>query len=192
VRDTTSRVVVVSQGTVDNTDPDKLIVPTIEALKDEPCVVVATTGGVATDDLRGRYAAHPNVVVEDFVDYGTLLPRADVFVTSGGWGSTLAAIGAGVPLVGAGTREGKNDFNIRVEHNRLGVDLGTEHPRPAAIRAAVARVIGDPGIRTNVARAGRARGIRPDGDRRAGRRRARRARGSLRGVSRPTQDAVGH
>jgi len=86
VRDTTSRVVVVSQGTVDNTDPDKLIAPTIEALKDEPYVVVATTGGVATDDLRGPYAAHPNVVVEDFVDYGTLLPRADVFVTSGGWG----------------------------------------------------------------------------------------------------------
>jgi len=110
--------VVVSQGTVDNTDPDKLIAPTIEALKDEPYVVVATTGGVATDDLRGPYAAHPNVVVEDFVDYGTLLPRADVFVTSGGWGSTLAAIGAGVPLVGAGTREGKNDLNMRVEHNR--------------------------------------------------------------------------
>ncbi len=37
-------VVVVSQGTVDNTDPDKLIVPTLEALADGPHVVVATTG----------------------------------------------------------------------------------------------------------------------------------------------------
>ena len=41
-------VVVVSQGTVDNTDPEKLIVPTLEALKDGPYVVVATTGGVQT------------------------------------------------------------------------------------------------------------------------------------------------
>ena len=150
VRLTTSRVVVVSQGTVDNTDPDKLIVPTIEALKDEPYVVVATTGGVGTQVLRGRYADHPNVVVEDFIDYRTLLPRADVFVTSGGWGSTVAAIGAGVPLVGAGTREGKNDLNVRVAYKGLGVDLRSEHPTPAAIRAAVGRVNKDRAIRTNL------------------------------------------
>jgi len=144
-------VVVVSQGTIDNTDPHKLVVPTIEALSNGPYIVVATTGGVQTDDLRRRYAS-PSVIVEDFLDYRTLLPKADAFVTSGGFGSTLAAISAGVPLVGAGVREGKNDLNVRTAHNGLGVDLRTEHPKPAAIRTAVDRVLHDQTIRDNVAR----------------------------------------
>jgi UDP:flavonoid glycosyltransferase YjiC (YdhE family) len=151
VLDPVASVVVVSQGTVDNTDPDKLVVPTIEALSKGPYVVVATTGGARTNELRHRYAS-PSVIIEDFVDYGDLLPRADVFVTSGGFGSTLAAISAGVPLVGAGVREGKNDLNVRMAHNGLGVDLRTERPKPAAIRSAVDRVLHDAAIRANVAR----------------------------------------
>jgi UDP:flavonoid glycosyltransferase YjiC (YdhE family) len=151
VLDPGAPIVVVSQGTVDNTDPDKLVVPTIAALSEKPYVVVATTGGARTDELRRRYAS-PSVIIEDFVDYGELLPRADAFITSGGFGSTLAAIGAGVPLVGAGVREGKNDLNVRMAYNGLGVDLRTERPKPPAIRAAVDQVLHDAAIRANVAR----------------------------------------
>ena len=57
VLDPDARVVLVSQGTVDNTDPTKLIVPTLEALADGPFVVVATTGGVQTAELRTRFAS---------------------------------------------------------------------------------------------------------------------------------------
>src|SRR5690242_10385196 len=57
-----ARVVAVSQGTVDNTDPDKLIVSALQALTDGPYVVVATTAGVRTEQLRERFAA-PNVVI---------------------------------------------------------------------------------------------------------------------------------
>ena len=103
----------VSQGTVDNTDPAKLIIPTIQALKDSECVVVATTAGAHTQALRERFP-DPNVVIEDFIDYDDLFPHVDVFVTSGGFGSNLAAFLHGVPVVGAGKREGKNDINARV------------------------------------------------------------------------------
>jgi UDP:flavonoid glycosyltransferase YjiC (YdhE family) len=151
VLDPVAPIVVVSQGTIDNTDPNKLVVPTIEALSKGSYVVVATTGGARTSELRRRYAS-PSVIIEDFLDYGDLLLRADAFVTSGGFGSTLAAIGAGVPLVGAGIREGKNDLNVRMAHNGLGVDLRTERPKPAAIRAAVDQVLHDATIRANVAR----------------------------------------
>lgn len=150
VVDPSKKVVAVSQGTVDNTDPGKLIVPTIEALKDSEYVVVATTAGAQTAALRARFS-QPNVVIEDFIDYDDLFPHVDVFVTGGGFGSTLAAFLHGVPVVGAGKREGKNDINARVGYNRLGIDLRSEHPKPAAIRKAVRRLLDDPTYATRVA-----------------------------------------
>ena len=144
-----AKVVAVSQGTVDNADPNKLIVSTLEALKDGPYVVVATTAGARTAELRDRFAA-PNIVIEDYINYDDLFPRVDVFVSNGGFGSLLAAMRHGVPVVGAGTREGKNDVNARVGYNRLGVDLRSERPTPARIRAAVRRVLDDPTIAANV------------------------------------------
>jgi UDP:flavonoid glycosyltransferase YjiC (YdhE family) len=142
--------VAVSQGTVDNTDPDKLIIPTIEALKDTACVVIATTGGAHTKSLRARFP-EPNVVIENFIDYDVLFPHVDVFVTSGGFGSNLAAFLHGIPVVGAGTREGKNDINARVGYNKLGIDLRTERPKPALIRKAVQTLLDDPNYAANVA-----------------------------------------
>jgi UDP:flavonoid glycosyltransferase YjiC (YdhE family) len=139
-----------SQGTVDNSDPGKLIVSTLDALKDGPYVVVVTTAGNQTEQLRQRFAA-PNVVIEDFINYEDLFPHVDVFVTNGGFGSVLAAMRHGVPVVAAGRSEGKNDINARLGYNRLGVDLRTEHPRPARILSAVRRVLDDPTYATNVA-----------------------------------------
>ena len=144
------KVVAVSQGTVDNADPTKLIVPTIEALKDSEYVVVATTSGVQTEVLRARFD-QPNVVIADYIDYSDLFPHVDVFVTSGGFGSNLAAILHGVPVVGAGKREGKNDINARIGYNRLGIDLRTERPKPAAIRKAVRSLLDDPSYAERVA-----------------------------------------
>jgi UDP:flavonoid glycosyltransferase YjiC (YdhE family) len=151
VLDPTATVVAVAQGTVDNTDPTKLIAPTLEALHGTDHVVVATTGGVETDALRRRFTA-PNVIVEDFIDYEALFPQVDVFVHAGGYGSMLAALRHGVPIVAAGKGEGKNDNNARIGVNRLGVDLRTERPKPKRIAAAVDRVLRDAEIQANVAR----------------------------------------
>jgi UDP:flavonoid glycosyltransferase YjiC (YdhE family) len=153
VVDGSKKVVAVSQGTVDNTDPGKLIIPTIEALKDSEYVVVATTAGAQTEMLRARFP-QPNVVIEDFIDYGDLFPHVDVFVTSGGFGSNLAAFLHGVPVVGAGKREGKNDINARVGYNKLGIDLRSERPKSAAIRKAVRNLLDDPTYATSVANLG--------------------------------------
>ena len=150
VTDPKAKVVAVSQGTVDNTDPTKIIIPTIEALKNCGYVVVATTAGVQTDALRARFR-QPNVVIADFINYDELFPHVDVFVASGGWGSNLAAFLHGVPVVGAGKRESKNDVNARIGYNKLGIDLRSEHPKPAAILKAVRRVLDDPTYARNVA-----------------------------------------
>ncbi|QDY89141.1 glycosyltransferase [Arthrobacter sp. UKPF54-2] len=140
------RRVVVTQGTVDNRDPAKLMIPTIEAFKDTDTQVIVATGGVGSDELRRRYP-QPNVVVEDYIDFAQVFPGTDVFVTNGGFGGVLLALSHGVPLVTAGLNEGKNDVNARVEYAGVGVNLKTETPSAAAIRSAVDTVLGDPSWR---------------------------------------------
>ena len=144
-------VIVVSQGTVDNTDAEKLFVPALEALKGGSHLVVATTGGKNTAELRRRYP-EDNVVVEDFVDFGLLFGQTDLFICNGGYGSILLALSNGVPVLSAGVREGKNDINARVDYFGFGIDLKTERPTPAKIAKGVTRVLADKRFSQNVAR----------------------------------------
>jgi UDP:flavonoid glycosyltransferase YjiC (YdhE family) len=95
--------------------------------------------------------SQPNVVIADFINYDDLFPHVDVFVTSGGFGSNLAAFLHGVPVVAAGKREGKNDINARIGYHQLGIDLRTERPKPAAIRKAVHKLLNDPAYAGRVA-----------------------------------------
>jgi UDP:flavonoid glycosyltransferase YjiC (YdhE family) len=144
-------VIVVSQGTVDNTDAEKLFVPALEALKGGSHLVIATTGGKNTEQLRRRYP-EANVVVEDFLDFDLLFPHADLFICNGGYGSILLALSNGVPVLSAGVREGKNDINARIDFFGFGVDLKTEHPTPEKIAKGVTRVLGDKRFAQNVER----------------------------------------
>ncbi len=145
------RVVVVAQGTVDNRDPDKLFVPTLRALAGSEYLVVATTGGQNSDVLRRRFP-NDNIVIEDYVDYGALMPHAALFVSNGGYGSVLQALVHGVPLLLAGKLEAKNDVNARLDYRGLGLDLRTERPSPKQIQRGVEKVLGDVKYRDNVAR----------------------------------------
>jgi MGT family glycosyltransferase len=146
-----STVIAVSQGTVDNDDPGKLLIPTLDALKGRPYLVVATTGGAHTRDLRRRYP-EANVVIEDFVDFGVLFEHTALFITNGGYGGVLSALSHGVPLLAAGLREGKNDINVRLEHLGFGLDLRTENPTAEQITHGVDRILRDEAISRNVAR----------------------------------------
>ncbi|HEX6350726.1 MAG TPA: nucleotide disphospho-sugar-binding domain-containing protein [Candidatus Dormibacteraeota bacterium] len=140
------RVVLVSQGTIDNVDPGKLIVPTVEALVDTGVLLVVATGHRNTESLRRRFPQE-NVAVHDYVDFGAVLERADVFVCNGGHGSVLLSLSRGVPLVVAGVREGKNDINARVEYCGAGVNLRTESPSPRRIAKATDRVLTEPSFK---------------------------------------------
>jgi UDP:flavonoid glycosyltransferase YjiC (YdhE family) len=144
-------MIVVSQGTVDNEDAEKLFVPALEALKGSSHLVIATTGGKNTDELRRRFP-EPNVVIEDFIDFDLLFARADLFICNGGYGSILLAFSKGVPVLSAGVREGKNDINARIDYCRLGIDLKTERPTSQKVAQGVERVMADKDIAQNVAR----------------------------------------
>ncbi|GAB3926351.1 glycosyltransferase [Larkinella terrae] len=145
------RVVLVTQGTVER-DPKKIIIPTLEALKADPLtLIIVTTGGSQTEELRQRYP-QPNVIIEDFIDFNSVMPYANVYVTNGGFGGTMLALQHGLPLVAAGIHEGKNEITARVGYFKVGINLKTETPTPAQIRKSVEQVLRDPYYRINVRR----------------------------------------
>ncbi len=144
-------VVVISQGTVDNRDPEKLFVPALTALAGTEHLAIACTGRRHTDALRDRFP-HDNVLVEGWVDFDTLLPHADLFICNGGYGSIMQALIAEVPILSAGKLEAKNDINARLAYRGLGLDLKTERPKARKISASIERVLGDPSFKANVSR----------------------------------------
>lgn len=142
------KVVLVTQGTVEK-DETKLLVPTLEALRNTDYLVVATTGGGKTDELRKQYGA-PNVIIEDYIPFSDIMPYADVYVTNGGMGGVQLSIENKLPMVTAGVHEGKIEICARVGYFNLGVNLKTERPTPAQIRKAVEQVVSNAVYRKNV------------------------------------------
>jgi MGT family glycosyltransferase len=133
------KIILVTQGTIEK-DIEKLLVPTLEAFKNTNRLVVVTTGGSQTDELRKKYPQE-NIIIEDFIPFNDIMPYADVYVTNGGYGGVLLSIGNELPMVVAGVHEGKNEINARVGYFKLGINLKTEKPKPEQIRKAAEEVI---------------------------------------------------
>lgn len=136
-------VVHVTQGTMDNVDLGKLLVPALHALRDEDVLVVAATGGRPQSQLIELLGAPlpPNARVAEFLPYEQLLPRTDLMITNGGYGGVQQALRHGVPLVVAGATEDKPEVAARVEWSGVGVNLRTGRPSPRRVRRAVRAVL---------------------------------------------------
>jgi UDP:flavonoid glycosyltransferase YjiC (YdhE family) len=149
--DGSRRVVLVTQGTVSNRDLGQLIEPTLAAMADEPDVlVVVTTGGQSLKKLSGPIPA--NVRVEEYLPFDWLLPKVDVLVTNGGYGTVNQALACGVPLVVAGTTEDKAEVCARVAWSGTGINLKTSTPSVDALKSAIREVLDVPRYRDNAER----------------------------------------
>ena len=137
-------VVHVTQGTVANVDYGQLIAPTLRALADEDVLVVVATGGRPVDTLP---PLPNNARAAVFLPYDELLPRADVYVTNGGYGGVQYALRYGVPIVATGGKEDKPEVGARVAWSGVGRRIRSEHPSPAALRTAILDVLQRPGYR---------------------------------------------
>jgi UDP:flavonoid glycosyltransferase YjiC (YdhE family) len=138
--DGTRKVVLVTQGTVANHDFDLLVTPALAALADQPdLLVVVTAGGRPADAIPGPIPA--NARVASYLPFEWILPKTDVFVTNGGYGSVNQAMSFGVPLVCAGLTEDKADVNARVGWSKVGINLKTNTPTPRMLRDAVRIVL---------------------------------------------------
>ena len=132
----------ITQGTLDNADLHRLLIPAGEALGGEDLLVVATTGGPDPAPLRPDLPA--NVRLERFIPHDLLLPHVDVMVTNGGYGGVQQALAHGVPLVVAGDSEEKPEVAARVRWSGAGIDLRTGRPSPDQVAGAVRHVLTEP------------------------------------------------
>ena len=148
--DGSRKVVLVTQGTLANHNFGLLIGPTLAALADEPdLLVVATAGGRPIDAIPGPIPA--NARLASYLPFEWILPKVDVFVTNGGYGSVNQAMSFGIPLVAAGLTEDKADVNARVAWSGVGINLASNEPMPQALREAVRAVLDKPDYRRRAA-----------------------------------------
>jgi MGT family glycosyltransferase len=149
--DGSRKVVLVTQGTLANHNFGLLIAPTLAALANEPdLLVIATAGGRPVEAIPGPIPA--NARLAQYLPFEWVLPKTDVFVTNGGYGSVNQALSFGIPLVAAGLTEDKADVNARVAWSGVGINLATNEPTPQALRQAVRAVLDKPNYRSRAAR----------------------------------------
>jgi UDP:flavonoid glycosyltransferase YjiC (YdhE family) len=148
--DGSRKVVLVTQGTVANHDFGRLVAPALAALANEPDLLVAVTaGGRPTSAIPGPIPS--NARLASYLPFEWILPKADVFVTNGGYGSVNQAMSFGIPLVTAGLTEDKADVNARVAWSGAGIDLAVNEPAPQALREAIRTVLDKPDYRERAA-----------------------------------------
>ncbi len=138
--DGSRKVVLVTQGTLANHDFSLLVVPALAALAQQPdLLVVVTAGGRPAEEIPGPIPV--NARVARYLPFEWILPKTDLLVTNGGYGSVNQAMSYGIPLVTAGLTQDKADVNARVAWSGVGIDLATNQPTPEALRQAVRSVL---------------------------------------------------
>lgn len=147
------KIILVTQGTVER-DVQKLLIPSLEAFKNTECLVVVTTGGSQTEELRAKYPQN-NIIIEDFIPFNDIMPYADVYISNGGYGGVLLSIQHQLPMIVAGVHEGKNEINARVGYFKLGINLRTEKPSVYQLRRSVEAILTTDEFSRNVSRLSR-------------------------------------
>lgn len=141
----------VSEGTMHFQAPF-LLRAAVQGLGNLPMEVIITTGrerDPATLDL-GRRAN--NIRVEQWVSYADLMPHCGAVVTTGGAGTVLASLQAGVPLVIVPSHSDHPETARRVVEAGVGVRLARRACTPERLRSAVEHVLAEASFRANAQR----------------------------------------
>jgi UDP:flavonoid glycosyltransferase YjiC (YdhE family) len=138
----------VTEGTSHYQDPFVLRAAA-SGLAAGPYEAILTTGRRRAGSISGQA---PNVHVRDWLAHDTLLPRCSALVTTGGAGTTMAGLRAGLPLVLVPTSWDKPDIALRMVEAGVAVRVPPRRCTPLALRTAVDEVLGDPRYRANARR----------------------------------------
>jgi MGT family glycosyltransferase len=144
-------VVYVTEGTM-HSKPPLLLRAALQGLASLPVRVIATTGRHRDPEDLGLGVIPSNARVERFVPHSDLLCRTDVVVTTGGTGTVLATLAAGVPLVVAPTAWDQPENGWRVSEAGAGIRLAPGRCTPERVRAAVGRLLNDRSYQRNAKR----------------------------------------
>jgi len=123
-----------------------------QGLANLPMQVIMTTGKDRDPAQLGLDKIAPNVRIERWVPHADLLPQTDVLVTTGGGGTVMAALSAGVPMVVVPTQWEKPDNAQRVVEAGAGIRLAPRRCTPMVLREAVEQVLREPSYRQNALR----------------------------------------
>jgi MGT family glycosyltransferase len=138
----------VTEGTSHYQDPFVLRAAAA-GLADAPYEAILTTG---RSRARSIPAAAPNVHLHDWLAHDALLPRCSALVTTGGAGTTMAGLRAGLPLVIVPTSWDKPEIALRMVEAGVAVRVQPRRCTPQALRAAVDEVLDDPAYREKARR----------------------------------------
>jgi MGT family glycosyltransferase len=134
-------VLLVSLGSIYNNHPE-FYRSCLAAFADSPWHVVLAVG--ERIDLAALEPLPGNVEVHRVVPQVEILGAATVFLCHAGMGGLMEAMQAGVPVVTVPQTVEQESNAVRVEQLGLGVRLDPPDLTPAALRAAVDRVVADP------------------------------------------------
>jgi UDP:flavonoid glycosyltransferase YjiC (YdhE family) len=143
-------VIFITQGSVNITDNNQLIIPALKATKGLDALVIVATGNSESADLVKEFGAE-NVFIEPYIPYGFIMPYTDLIITNGGFGGVITALNYGVPMIVAADTEDKPEIAARIEYCRVGINLGTGHPKPGKIRKAIHKVLLEKNYKENAA-----------------------------------------
>jgi MGT family glycosyltransferase len=122
----------------------------IAGLREEPIDLLVAVG--RTRDPAGFGPQPANVRIEGHVSHTELLPKCDVVVTHGGFGTIMGCLSAGVPMVILPVQGDQPRNARRCIDLGIGRTVGPDERTPAAIRAAVRAVLADPACKANAVR----------------------------------------
>ncbi len=122
----------------------------IAGLREEPIDLLLAVGRARDPAEFGPQPA--NVRIERYVSHAELLPRCDVVVTHGGFGTLMGCLSAGVPMVVIPVQGDQPRNARRCIELGVGRAIGPDERTPEAIRAAVRAVLADPDYKANAVR----------------------------------------
>jgi MGT family glycosyltransferase len=123
-----------------------------QGLANLPMEVILTTGGEREPAELGLADVAANVHVAKWIAHSDLLPRLDAMITTGGAGTVLASLSAGVPLIIIPNDWDKPELAQRVVEAGAGLRISPGRCTPRRLRAAVERLLGDVSFRRNAQR----------------------------------------
>lgn len=156
-------IVHVTEGTIHRRDPFVLRAAA-QGLARLPVHAVLTTGPQRQPREVDLGRLSPNIQVEQWVSHADLLPLCSALVTTGGAGTVMASLQAGVPLVMVPTHWDKPDNAQRVVEAGAGIRLAPERCTAARLREAVEELLWNPRYRANAHRLARELAARPGPD----------------------------
>ncbi|EPS37979.1 hypothetical protein H072_8320 [Dactylellina haptotyla CBS 200.50] len=137
------KIVFACQGTVPWNDMNDLIVPTLKGLDGRDDLLVIASLGAPHQKLPDGFEIPANARVCHYIPFEDLFPHIDIFVNSGGFGSTQQALYYGAPIILVGVGEDKPENNARVEWTGAAINLKCQTAKPEDVREAVLKMVED-------------------------------------------------